>query len=118
MKAIRVHQPGGPEVLKLEEVPDPAPGPGQALIKVHAVGTAATQLARAFGLMVIGTGGTDKGRQLVREQGAHHVLDHKSADYLEMLKQLTDGRGVDIVLEMLANVNLAKDLTVLAKNGR
>src|SRR5918997_1932628 len=38
MKAIRVHEPGGPEVLKLEEMPDPTPGPGQVLIKVHAVG--------------------------------------------------------------------------------
>src|SRR6478672_2729245 len=38
MKAIRVQQPGGPEVLKLEEMPDPKPGPGQVLIKVHAVG--------------------------------------------------------------------------------
>src|SRR4051794_21311229 len=38
MKSIRVHQPGGPENLKLEEVPDPAPGAGQVLIKVHAVG--------------------------------------------------------------------------------
>jgi NADPH2:quinone reductase len=233
MKAIRVHQPGGPENLKLEEIPDPTPGAGQVLIKVHAVGvnpvetyvrsgnygwkvwpytpgadcagmveavgdgvkklkigdrvytagtvtgayaektvapearvfklpekisfpqgaalgvpygtahralfhrarpiagetvlihgasggvgTAATQLARAFGLIVIGTGGTDPGRQLVRENGAHHVLDHKSPDYLDQLKQLTDDRGVDIVLEMLANVNLARDLTVLAKNGR
>jgi NADPH2:quinone reductase len=233
MKAIRVQQPGGPEVLKLDDVPDPAPGPGQVLIKVHAVGvnpvetyirkgiygwkvwpytpgadsagvveavgegvrkvkvgdrvytagsvtgtyaertvapdarvfrlphnatfqqgaalgvpygtahralfhrarpvvgetvlihgasggvgTAATQFAHAFGLTVIGTGGTDRGRQLVREQGAHHVLDHSSADYLDQLMKLTDGRGVDIILEMLANVNLAKDLTVLAKNGR
>jgi NADPH2:quinone reductase len=46
------------------------------------------------------------------------VLDHKSPDYLDQLKKLTDDRGVDIILEMLANVNLAKDLTVLAKNGR
>jgi NADPH2:quinone reductase len=234
MKAIRVHQPGGPEVLKFEEIPDPTPGPGQVLIRVHAVGvnpvetyvragtygwkvwpytpgadsagvveavgdgvkkvkpgdrvytagtvtgayaektvaaearvfklpekisfqagaalgvpygtahralfhrarpiagetvlihgasggvgTAATQFARAFGLIVIGTGGTDPGRRLVRENGAHHVLDHKSPDYLDELSKLTDGRGgVDIILEMLANVNLARDLTVLAKNGR
>jgi NADPH2:quinone reductase len=233
MKAIRVHVTGGPEVLKLEDVPDPSPGPGQVLVKVHAVGvnpvetyirsgkygwkdfpytpgadaagvveaagtgvtkvkpgdrvytagsatgtyaqktvapearvfplpanvsfsqgaalgvpyatahraifhrgraqpgetvlihgasggvgTAATQLARAFGLTVIGTGGTDEGRRLVREQGAHHVLDHKAPDYLDQLMKLTGGKGVDLILEMLANVNLDKDLSVLAKNGR
>jgi NADPH2:quinone reductase len=233
MKAIRVHVTGGPEVLKLEEVAEPAPGPSQVLIKVSAigvnpvetyirsgkygwkdfpytpgtdssgvveavgpgvtkvkpgdrvytagsvtgtyaqktvapeartfplpanvsfaqgaaigipyatahralfhrgkaqsgetvlihgasggVGTAATQLARAFGLTVIGTGGTDEGRQLVREQGAHHVLDHKAGDYLDQLMKLTGGRGVDLILEMLANVNLDKDLSVLSKNGR
>ncbi len=233
MKAILVHEPGGPEVLKLADVADPMPGTGQVLINVRAigvnpvetyirsgaygqkqwpytpgadsagvvesigsgvkkvkpgdrvytagsvsgtyaektiapearvfrlpvevsfpqgaalgvpygtahralfhraqpiagetvlihgasggVGVAATQFARAFGLIVIGTGGTDRGRQLVREQGAHHVLDHTSSDYLDQLMKLIDGRGVDIILEMLANVNLAKDLTVLAKNGR
>src|SRR6185436_13374392 len=74
--------------------------------------------ARAFGLVVIGTGGTDRGRQLVRENGAHHVLDHRAANYLDDVLKLTDGRGVDVILEMLANVNLAKDLTILAKNGR
>ena len=82
------------------------------------VGIAATQMARAAGLTVIGTGGTDAGRKLVADQGAHHVVDHRDSGYLEHILQLTSGRGVDIILEMLANVNLGKDLTVLAKHGR
>jgi NADPH2:quinone reductase len=82
------------------------------------VGTAAVQMARAVGLTVIGTGGTDRGRALVAEQGAHHVLDHRAPGYLDQVMAITEGRGVDIVLEMLANVNLDKDLTVLAKRGR
>lgn len=234
MKAIRVHEFGGPEVLKLDEVPDLHPGPGQVLIRVKAagvnpydtymrqgtyavkpslpytpgsdaagtvesvgegveglapgdrvyaagtltgayaqqalaeawqvhplparitftqgaginvpyatayralfkvahaqaaetvlihgasggVGTAGVQLARAAGMTVIGTGGTDRGRALVLAEGAHHVLDHRAPGYLDELKKLTHGRGVDVILEMLANVNLAKDLTVLATRGR
>jgi NADPH:quinone reductase len=82
------------------------------------VGTAAVQLARAAGLRVIGTGGTEEGRRLASEQGAHHVLDHRADDYLERLKELTGGRGADVILEMLANVNLGRDLDVLAKGGR
>jgi len=82
------------------------------------VGIAATQIARAHGLHVIGTGGTEEGRALAKKQGAHEVLDHRAPDYLERLMTLTNGRGVDIVLEMLANVNLAKDLTIVAKSGR
>jgi len=82
------------------------------------VGIAALQLARARGLTVIGTGGSERGRQLVKEQGAHHVLDHRASNYLEQAMKLTEGRGVDVILEMLANVNLGKDLTVLAKYGR
>jgi len=82
------------------------------------VGVAAVQLARAAGLTVIGTGGTERGRGLVAEQGAHHVLDHGTPGYLEQVMALTGGRGVDVILEMLSNVNLAKDLTVLAKYGR
>ena len=233
MNAIRVHEFGPPEVMKLENVPDPAPGPGQVVVRVHAagvnpvetyirsgvyalkpslpytpggdaagvvaavgdqvtgfkagdrvytagtisgayaqlalcnagqvyplpadvsfargaalhvpyatayrslfqrarahagqtvlvhgasgaVGIAAVQFAVAAGLIVIGTGGTERGWQLVREQGAAHVLDHKAPDYLEQLMKLTEGRGVDVILEMLANVNLGKDLTVLAKGG-
>jgi NADPH2:quinone reductase len=234
MKAIRVHEFGGPEVLKLEEVPEPSPAAGRVLVRVRAagvnpvdtyirsgvhavkpalpytpgldaageveavgegvtrlsvgqrvytagsltgtyaeltlceesqchtlpgrvtfaqgagiftpyatayralfqrakalpgetvfvhgasggVGTAAVQLARAAGLRVVGTAGTEEGRRLVGEQGAHAVLDHRAPDYLEQLKDLTGGRGADVILEMLANVNLDRDLGVLALGGR
>ncbi len=234
MKAIRVHEFGGPEVMKLEDVPDPQPGPGQVVVRIRAagvnpvdayirtgtyankpnlpytpgsdaggivltvgadvkrvqpgdkvyvtasrtgtyaaqalcdeakvhrlpakateeqgaaigvpygtayrglflraqakpaeavlvhgasggVGTAAVQLARAAGMLVIGTAGTEEGMQQVREQGAHYALNHSAEGYLDELMKLTEGRGVDAILEMLANKNLAKDLTVLAKKGR
>jgi len=234
MKAIRVHEFGGPEVLRLEEVPDPKPAPGEVVVAVKAagvnpvdtyiragtyafkpplpytpgmdsagvveavgqgvstvkagdrvytagtltgtyaqkttcteaqahllpqkisfsqgagvyipyatayraifqiaqarageilfihgasggVGVAAVQIARAAGLMVIGSGGSPKGRELALREGAHHVLDHHAPDYLEQLRSLTGGKGVDVILEMLANVNLGKDLGQLAPRGR
>jgi NADPH2:quinone reductase len=82
------------------------------------VGLASVQLARAHGMTVIGTGGTPEGRDLVAREGAHHVIDHHAAGYLDEILELTEGRGVDLVLEMLANVNLGKDLTLLARGGR
>lgn len=82
------------------------------------VGTAALQLANAAGFKVIGTAGTEEGRNHASEQGAHYVLDHHSEDYLEELTALTGGRGPDVILEMLANVNLNKDLGVISKGGR
>jgi NADPH2:quinone reductase len=82
------------------------------------VGSAAVQLARAAGMTVIGTGGTEEGRKLVAREGAHHVLDHHVEGYLQELMTLTEGRGVDVIIEMLANVNLDRDLGVLARFGR
>ncbi|HEV8607131.1 MAG TPA: NADPH:quinone reductase [Tepidisphaeraceae bacterium] len=82
------------------------------------VGTMAVQLARDAGLTIIGTAGSEKGRELVRSLGAQHVLDHRSADYLKEVMDLTQQRGVNLILEMAANVNLAKDLSILAKFGR
>ncbi len=234
MKAIRVHETGGPEVLRLQEVPDPIPGPGQVVIQVHAIGVnpvetyirsgnyprkpalpytpgtdaagiveatghgvtrikcgqraytsgaisgayaekvlcqesqvhllpekvsfaqgaalgipyatayralfqrarampgetvfvhgasggvgiACVQLGRAAGLKVIGTAGTKQGREIILAEGAHHVLDHAAPDYLDQARTLTNGKGMDIVLEMLANVNLGKDLPLLTRGGR
>jgi len=234
MKAIVVHQFGGPEVLKLEEVPTPKPAAGQVLVRIHAagvnpydtymragtyavkpplpytpgsdaagvieaigdgikkvrpgdrvytaktvtgayaqfalaleeqvhplpeqisfgqgaavwvpygtayhglhhsaeahaseivlvhgasggVGSAAVQMARAMGLTVFGTAGTQKGIELVRREGAHQVFDHSKAGYQDEILKATGGRGVDIILEMLANVNLSADFKLLATNGR
>lgn len=95
--------------------------PGETVL-VHGasggVGIAAVQLVVAHGLTVIGTAGSERGRKLVQEHGAHHVLDHSAPDYLDTLRALTGGQGPDVILEMLANVNLAKDLDVVARFGR
>lgn len=82
------------------------------------VGIAGIQLARALGLTVFGTASTQKGRDLAQREGAHQVFDHSKSGYLEEIMRATGGRGVDIVLEMLANVNLANDMKLLATNGR
>ncbi|HEX9078146.1 MAG TPA: NADPH:quinone reductase [Desulfuromonadaceae bacterium] len=82
------------------------------------VGIAAVQLARSAGLWVIGTAGSQRGMELVKKHGAHHVLNHRETGYLEGVRELTCGRGADVILEMLANVNLGKDLDVVAKGGR
>jgi len=82
------------------------------------VGLAALQLARAAGVTVLATGGTDAGRELLRREGAHHVFDHHSEDYAAQILAATGGRGVNLIVEMLANVNLGKDLPLLAPNGR
>jgi len=95
--------------------------PGETVL-VHgasgAVGVASVQLARAHGMRVIGTAGTAEGMRLVREQGAHEALNHREADYLTRIPALTGGRGPDVILEMMANVNLDRDLDILAPHGR
>ncbi len=80
------------------------------------VGIAAVQLAVAAGLQVIGTAGTEQGRQLVLEQGAQYAFNHNDPAHFEKILDLTG--GVDIVLEMLANVNLDRDMEIMAKGGR
>lgn len=82
------------------------------------VGIAAVQWAKNAGLKIIGTASSADGKTLVKEQGADFVLDHSTENYLEEIKQITDGKGVNIILEMLANENLVKDFDVLAMFGR
>jgi NADPH:quinone reductase len=82
------------------------------------VGLAAVQMARAAGLTVIGSAGTTDGLELVTAEGAHHAVDHRDAHHVERIQSLTNGRGPDVILEMLANVNLDHDLTMIAPRGR
>jgi NADPH2:quinone reductase len=82
------------------------------------VGIAAVQLAHAHGMIVIGTGGTDRGLQVVRDQGAEVVVSHRAPGYADEIMRATGGRGVDVVLEMAAHLNLDRDLALLAPRGR
>jgi NADPH2:quinone reductase len=82
------------------------------------VGIAAVQLARAAGLRVVGTAGSDRGLKLILEEGAHVAISHKGANYFDELLAATRGRGYEVILEMLANVNLGRDLPLLAVHGR
>jgi len=95
--------------------------PGEVVL-VHGasggVGLAAVELARTGGMTVIGTVGSEAGRSLVAEHGANYVLDHHAPNHLDQAIEITNGQGVDVILEMLANVNLGNDLPALAMGGR
>jgi NADPH2:quinone reductase len=82
------------------------------------VGIAAVQLGKAHGLTVIGSGGTDRGLELVDAQGASATVNHKEPNYLDQVMRATGGRGVDVIIEMAAHINLDKDLSLLALHGR
>lgn len=82
------------------------------------VGIAAIQFLRAMGCTIFGTAGTAKGLSLIEREGAHLSFDHSKPDYKEQILKATAGKGVDVILEMLANVNLGADLKLLAPYGR
>ncbi|HKN25075.1 MAG TPA: NADPH:quinone reductase [Candidatus Acidoferrum sp.] len=82
------------------------------------VGLAAVQYARAMGMTVLGTAGTQRGLDLILKEGAHHAFDHSKPEHGDEILKFTGGRGVDVILEMIANVNLATDLKLLAPRGR
>eukprot|EP00795_Rhopilema_esculentum_P011317 gene11317-21507_t len=82
------------------------------------VGIAASQLAVAAGLRVLGTVGSAEGKQILKENHVHEVFNHRLEGYVDEIMAATSGNGVDIIIEMLANVNLGNDLKMLAKNGR
>lgn len=82
------------------------------------VGVAAIQWAKNAGLRVIGSASSEEGKQLVGDQGADMTVDHTDDGHLEQVRALTGGKGVEVIIEMLANVNLQKDFDALAMFGR
>ncbi|XP_070602277.1 quinone oxidoreductase isoform X2 [Erythrolamprus reginae] len=82
------------------------------------VGIAACQLAKAYGLKVWGTAGTERGMNLVLKNGACRAFNHRKSDYLVEIKKISGAQGIDVIIEMLANVNLANDLKLLSRGGR
>jgi NADPH:quinone reductase len=95
--------------------------PGETLL-VHGatggVGIATVELAHAHGMRVFGSGGTDEGLAVVRAHGADVLVNHRAPDYTDDIMRATDGRGVDVIVEMAAHINLDRDLALLAKHGR
>jgi NADPH2:quinone reductase len=82
------------------------------------VGIAAVQFAKAAGLTVIATAGSRAGLDLIVQLGVDLALNHDDPAHLEKAMEFTGGQGVGLILEMLANVNLGRDLPILAQNGR
>jgi NADPH2:quinone reductase len=95
--------------------------PGETVL-IHGgsggVGLAAIQFASAVGIEVIATAGSAEGLELVKKEGAHHAVNHRSDDYQQQILDITNGSGADVIVEMLANINLGNDLKMLAHRGR
>ncbi len=86
--------------------------PGETVF-VHgasgAVGSAAVQIARAYGLRVVGSAGSQQGLELIEKEGAHFTVNHREPGYLDKALEFTDGKGFDVILEMNATKKLADD---------
>lgn len=83
-----------------------------------ATGMAALQFAKSRGLTVIGSAGTSEGMRLIEEQGADFTVNHREEGYMNRVMDFTEGSGVNVIIEMLANVNLGNDLPCLSRGGR
>lgn len=82
------------------------------------IGVTAIQLARAFGAKVIATAGTDEKCSACLALGAHHAVNYKSQDFVTEVKRITEGKGVDVVLDMVAGDYVAREVECVAEDGR
>lgn len=82
------------------------------------IGTFAIQLAAAFGARVLTTAGSPEKRALCRELGAEVAIDYRDEDFVEVVARLTDGAGVDVILDNMGASYLARNVTALATEGR
>lgn len=82
------------------------------------IGTMAIMLAKQFGITVITTAGSDEKCAAARDLGADLAINYKEQDFVEEAKRFTDGRGVDIVLDMVSGDYVARNIECLADEGR
>ena len=82
------------------------------------IGTTAIQLAKAFGAEVFTTVGSDEKAEAVRELGADHVINYKSEDFVTVVRDLTGGQGVDVILDMVGGDYVERNWTAAAVEGR
>lgn len=82
------------------------------------VGSAAIQIARDLGARVFATAGSEAKRDLCRELGAEHVVDHRDKEWSREIKALTDKRGVDVVFEHVGPATWAGSMACMARNAR
>ena len=82
------------------------------------IGTVAIQLAAALGAQVFTTAGTEEKRALCRELGAAVAIDYREEDFVEVVREHTDGAGVDVVLDNMGGKYLGRNVDALATEGR
>ena len=82
------------------------------------IGVTAIQLAKAAGATVIATAGSDEKCAACIKLGADHAVNYRNADFAEAVKRITDGRGVNVILDMVAGAYVARELACLAEDGR
>ena len=95
--------------------------PGESFL-VHGgssgIGVTAIQLARAFGARVFATAGSPEKCAVCRELGAERAIDYRQEDFAAVIKEATQGRGVDVILDMVGGPYIEKNLRSLAVEGR
>jgi len=82
------------------------------------IGTTAIQLAAARGVTVLATAGSDEKCRACEDLGAKQAINYRSADFVEAVLELTDGKGVDLILDMVGGSYVGRNLEALATDGR
>lgn len=95
--------------------------PGERIL-IHAaaggVGLAAIQIAQQAGAEIFATAGSKEKRDYLKSLGVNHIMDSRSLDFADQVMELTNGKGVDIVLNSLAGEAISKSLSILGHHGR
>jgi len=95
--------------------------PGESFL-VHGgtsgIGTTAIQLAKAFGCTVFTTAGSAEKVKACKDLGADHAINYKTEDFVEVVKENTGGRGVDVVLDMVGGDYIPRNIKAMAEDGR